>query len=383
MTEKFDFDEDIDRSNTGSTKWDKYQGRDILPMWVADSDFAMAPEIRQAIQERTEHGVFGYTHETQHLNDLIVARMRERYHWDIEAQWLVWLPGVVGAMHASCRSNGDIGDPVYTPSVIYPRFTEAPELSSRINQPIPMCIREQRMIIDLDWLEAQQAKPRQLLLFCNPQNPGGAIYREDELRQLAAIAERQDLVIVSDEIHCDLLLDQGKPHIPIGSLNPDIEQRSVTLMAPTKTFNFPGLSCSFAVVPNRRLRQGMMRARRGIIPYISALGYAATEAAYEFGDEWNRQQCAYLASNRDSLIDQINRISGLQLGPIEATYLAWIDVSGLGLENPMEFFESAGVGLSPGQEFGDPSHVRLNFGCPRSRVELALERIRKAIEART
>lgn len=381
MTEKFDFDEIIDRGGTGSTKWDKYPGRDILPMWVADSDFRLAPVIEQAIHARTEHGVFGYTHETPRLNDLIVARMRERYAWEIQPQWLVWLPGVVGAMHATVRSLGRIGDPVFTPSVIYPRFTELPSLCSRELQKIPMCLRERRMVLDLDWLEKNPGRPGQVLLLCNPQNPGGAIYREAEMRRLGEIAEAQNLVLVSDEIHCELLLDTDKRHIPLGSLGPDTEQRSVTLMAPTKTFNFPGLSCAFAIVPNRKLRAGIKRARRGIIPYISALGYAAAEAAYRDGDEWNRQQCAYLAANRDLLIEEINRIPGLKLGPVEATYLAWIDVSGLELDDPPSFFENAGVGLSPGHEFGDSGFMRLNFGCPRSRVELALERIRRAVDA--
>ena len=218
-----------------------------------------------------------------------------------------------------------------------------------------------------------------MLLFCNPQNPGGAVYREHELQRLADIVEQQDLVVVSDEIHCDLILDKDKKHIPIASLNSRIEQRSITLMAPSKTFNLAGLGCAFAIVPNAGLRRGM-KTNPYIVPHVNLMGLAAAEAAYEFGDEWSRQQCAYLAANRDYLIDEINRIPGLQLGSIEATYLAWIDVSALGLEKPIKFFEDAGLGMSPGRDFGDPNYMRLNFGCPRSRVEQAVKRIRKAIE---
>lgn len=236
------------------------------------------------------------------------------------------------------------------------------------------------MVIDLDWLEQQTPEPGQLLLLCNPQNPGGAVYRESELTRLAEIAEAKDLIICSDEIHCDLILDRDKQHVPIASLNRQIEKRSITLMAPSKTFNLAGLGCAFAIVPRARLRI-MMKVNPYIVPHVNIMGYAAAEAAYRFGDEWVRQQCAYLAANRDLLIEEINRIPGLKLGPIEATYLAWIDVSALGLDDPPVFFEDAGIGMSPGREFGDRKFMRLNFACPRSRVEEAIRRIRKAVEA--
>ncbi len=380
MTEMFDFDREIDRSNSNSAKWGKYRNRDILPMWVADTDFAVAPEIQQALHRRADHPVFGYTETPAHLVELLVARMQHLYNWKIDPEWLVPLPGIVGALYLACRANGKAGDPVYLPSIIYPPFAKAPGFNAMINQPIPMDLRDQRMIIDLDWLEQQPGRPGQLLLFCNPQNPGGTVYQQEELQRLAEIVEQQDLILVSDEIHCDLILDRDKAHIPIGSLNPQIEQRSITLMAPSKTFNLAGLGCAFAIIPNPKLRRGM-KVNPYIVPHVNLMGLAAAEAAYEFGDEWNRQQCEYLAANRDYLIDVINRIPGLQLDPIEATYLAWIDVSALALEDPMEFFENAGVGMSPGRDFGDPTHMRLNFGCPRSRVEQAVERICKAVEA--
>ena len=379
MSKVFDFDQVIERSNSGSAKWEKYRDRDILPMWVADTDFAVAPEIQQALHKRAEHPVFGYTQTPEHLVELIVARMQRLYHWSIDADWFVPLPGIIGALYLACRANGKPGNAVYLPEIIYPPFAKAAGFNGLVNQPIPMCVRDGRMIIDMDWLEQQPARPGQLLLFCNPQNPGGAVYREHELQRLASIVEQQDLVLVTDEIHCDLILDKDKQHIPIASLNPQIEQRSITLMAPSKTFNLAGLGCAFAIVPNAGLRRGM-KTNPYIVPHVNLMGLAAAEAAYEFGDEWNRQQCAYLAANRDYLINEIRRIPGLELGPIEATYLAWIDVSALGLENPPKFFEQAGLGMSPGREFGDPDFMRLNFGCPRSRVEQAVERIRKAVE---
>jgi len=380
MSEVFDFDLEIDRSNSNSAKWEKYRGRDILPMWVADSDFAVAPTIQQALHRRAEHPVFGYTQTPARLLELIVERMQRLYGWTIDPQWIVPLPGIVGALYLACRANGNPGDQVYLPQVIYPPFARAPGFNSMINQPIPMRFSEQRMTIDMDWLERQAVSPGKILLFCNPQNPGGTIYRRDELQQLADLVEQQDLVLVSDEIHCDLILDQDKAHLPIASLNAEIEQRCITLMAPSKTFNLAGLGCAFAIIANAKLRRGM-KVNPYIVPHVNLMGLAAAEAAYESGDEWNRQQCAYLAKNRDFLIEQINRIPGLRLGPIAATYLAWIDVSALGLEDPMKFFENAGVGMSPGRDFGDTNFMRLNFGCPRSRLEQAVERIRKAVEA--
>ena len=282
-------------------------------------------------------------------------------------------------MFLACRSVGEPGDPVYLPRIVYPPFGKAPDMNQRPRQPVPMCMRDGRMIIDLDWLERQPSRPGQLLLLCNPQNPGGAVYRQDELARLVEIAERQGLVVCSDEIHCDLILEPGRKHVPIASLNENIQQRSITLMAPSKTFNLAGLGCAFAVVPDPELRRGM-KTNPYIMPHVNIMGLAAAEAAYEFGDEWVRQQCLYLAGNRDYLIDEINRIPGLSLGPIEATYLAWIDVSALDLDDPMTFFEEAGVGMSPGRDFGDNDFMRLNFGCPRSRLEQAVARIREAVE---
>ncbi len=379
VSQVYDFDQIIDRSNATSAKWEKYHGRDILPMWVADTDFAVLPEIQQALHRRAEHPVFGYGHTPKRLTDLLVERMARLYNWEIDPEWLVFLPGIVGALFLACRATGKPGDRVFRPGIIYPPFVKAPQMNEQQSEPIPMDWRDQRMLIDLDWLEQQGPRPGQLLLLCNPQNPGGAIYREQELQRLADIVLENDLLLCSDEIHCDLLLDRDKKHIPIASLNRDIEARTITLMAPSKTFNLAGLGCAFAIVADEKLRRDM-HVNPYIVPHVNVMGLAAAEAAYEFGDEWVNQQCEYLAGNRDYLIERINAIPGLRLGPIEATYLAWIDVSALGLDDPPGFFENAGVGMSPGRDFGDDGFMRLNFGCPRSRLETAVERIRRALE---
>jgi cystathionine beta-lyase len=379
MTELFDFDTQTDRSNTGSVKWDRYKDTDILPLWVADTDFKAPPAIIEALQERATHGVFGYTRVQKRLVELVVERMQRLYQWQIEPEWIVWIPGVVGGLNLACRSVGDVGSPVMTPAVIYPHFPEAPLQIDRPLLTVQMVHRVKRWIIDLDWMAENLDGESKLLLFCNPHNPGGSVYSRAELTQLAELAERHDFVIASDEIHCDLILEPGLEHIPIASLNTDIERRSITLMAVSKNFGLAGLSCAFAIIPDQQLRQKFNYQRVGIINYINLFGLTAMKAAYEHGDDWNRQLVEYLRANRDFLLHEINTIKGLKLDSVEATYLAWIDVSGLGLDNPHRFFEQAGIGMSPGKEFGDNSFMRLNFGCPRALLEEAVSRMRHAI----
>ena len=379
MTTTVNFDTLIDRANSDSLKWGRYKGTDILPMWVADSDFCVAPAIADALKQRIEHGVFGYAKASTELIEIVVERMWRLYQWRIKPEWLVWQPGVVNGLNLACRIVGSSGDGVFAPSVVYPPFTDAPELSARCLRPVPMIQSDLRWVINVDWLAQNISRDDQLLLLCNPHNPGGTVYTRQELNCLAELIVARDLVICTDEIHGDLILDADKKHVPIASLNKEIEARSITLMAPSKTFNTPGLGCSFAIIPNLELRRQYKKAKQGIVPYVTALGYVAAQAAYQSGDDWNRQQVDYLRSNRDYLLREINAIKGLRLDSVEATYLAWIDVSELGLKNPAKFFKQAGVGLSAGREFGDERFMRMNFGCPRSLVEEAVTRIRLAV----
>ncbi|MBY4676238.1 MalY/PatB family protein [Marinobacterium arenosum] len=379
MTASKNFDAPIDRRATSSQKWERYRDSNVLPMWVADTDFMAPPAVIEALHQRIDHGVFGYTNTPEELTRLVIERMQRLYGWQIEADWLVWLPGLVCGLNLACRSVGNSGSAVLSPKPIYPPFMSSPLLSERSLVSVPMKLVEQRWLLDLDALEQSITADTRLLLFCNPQNPGGTLYRREELERLAEIVQRHDLQVCSDEIHCDLILEPGLEHIPLASLNPEIAARTITLMAPSKTFNIAGLGCSFAIIADKQLRKRFKDVRKGIVPDVNLLGYTAAIAAYRDGDDWNQKQLSYLRRNRDYLVEEINKIPGLSLQPIEATYLAWIDVSAAKLENPAHFFEQAGVGMSPGRDFGNDQFMRLNFGCPFEMVQEAISRIRQAM----
>ena len=373
------FDQPVDRRPTFSQKWEKYRDTDILPMWVADTDFMSPPAVIEALQERVSHGIFGYTNTPAELNQLVINRMADNYNWQIKADWIVWLPGLVCGLNLACRSVGHSQDAVVTAKPIYPPFMSSPRLSDRSLITVPMKEEGQRWLIEFTSLEAGITDQARMLLFCNPHNPGGTVYRREELEQLAAICNRYNLTVCSDEIHCDLLLEPGLKHIPLASLDSKTAARTITLMAPSKTFNVAGLGCSFAIIPDASLRKQFQQVRKGIVPDVNLLGYTAAIASYKEGEEWLAQQLDYLRGNRDYLVKEINQIPGLKLNTIEATYLAWIDVSGAKLENPAHFFEQAGIGMSPGRDFGDDRFMRLNFGCTRETVIEAVERIKRAM----
>ena len=375
----FNFDQLIDRTQSSSEKWQKYAGTDVLPMWVADTDFQSPPAVIEALTQRIEHGIFGYTEIPDSLNAVFTERMQRMYSWSLATEQLIWLPGLVCGLNLAVRSTCSETGSAVTATPIYPPFMSAPQLSQRGLVKVPMMRHGSHQIIDFDALQKNLTPETELLLFCNPHNPGGAVYRQAELERLAQIVIENNLVICSDEIHCDLILEPELQHIPVASLGPEIAARTITLMAPSKTWNIAGLGCSVAIIENPALRAKFARVRKGLVPSVNLLGFTAAEAAYRDGDAWNRQQLTYLRANRDYLLREINALPGLKMDANEATYLAWIDASALGKESPQKFFEQAGVGLSDGKDFGDPQFVRLNFGCPRSRLEEAIRRMRAAL----
>jgi cysteine-S-conjugate beta-lyase len=379
-TTQFDFDEVIDRRGTAALKWDKYAGRDVIPMWVADMDFRSAPAIIEALKRRAEHGVFGYTDPPQELGNAIVSALERDHGWKIRHEWLMWLPGLVSGINLVCRAVGEDGDDVVTAVPVYHPFLSGPGHQRRTVTRVSMRLDGTKWVWDLERLEAAITPRTKLLLLCNPHNPVGRVFAREELSALARVAEKYDLVISSDEIHCGLVLDADKSHVPIATLGEDIAARTITLMAASKTFNLPGLGCAFAVVPNPQLRARLSLAAAGILPRVNAMGFVATLAAYRDGVSWQRALVDYLRTNRDLVIEKISRTSGLSITPIEATYLAWIGIDTGVISDPVAFFESAGIGLYDGRAFGSQGYVRLNFGCPRSLLERGLERMERAIQ---
>ena len=342
-------------------------------------DFRSPPAIIEALHQRVDHGVFGYTSPPETLTAAVVSHLQEQYRWSIDPDWLVWLPGLVCGLNVACRAVGEIGDAVLTVTPIYPPFMTAPTLAGRTIVKVPLKLNGSRWEMDLEALARSITPKTRLFLLCNPHNPVGRVWTSEELLALAELAERHDLIICSDEIHAGLLLDADKRHLPFALLTPEIARRTITLHAPSKTFNIPGLGCSFAVISDRGLREAFTRAMDGIVPHVNLLGYTATEAAYRSGEPWRRELIEYLRGNRDLVLQAVNAMPGLSVTPVEATYLAWIDARGCGLADPAAFFEDAGVGLSDGAAFGLPGFLRLNFGCPRSLLTEALERMQKAL----
>ncbi|MGI5939270.1 MAG: MalY/PatB family protein [Thermoleophilia bacterium] len=377
----FDFDTVVDRANTGSLKWDKYAGRDVIPLWVADMDFPSPPAVIDALHRRIDHGVFGYGQPPAGLMTAVRANLLSEYGWDVQPEWIVWLPGLVTGLNVLCRAVGRRGDDVATFTPIYPPFLSAPLLAERGLVKVPLRCHHGRWEMDLSALENALSPHTRLLLLCSPHNPVGRAWTTKELNALAALALRRGLVIGSDDIHAGLILDEQACHLPLACLSPEVAAQTITLMAPSKTFNIPGLGCSFAVISNPELRHDFRRAMTGIVPHVNALGYVAAQAAYEQGEPWRQALLTYLRSNRDLVESEVAGMAGLEIAHVEATYLAWIDTRGTGITNPVGFFEAAGVGLSDGTEFEGPGYVRLNFGCSRVLLTQALTRMRAALSS--
>jgi len=376
---RYDFDTPIDRRNTGSLKWDKYKGRDIDPLWVADMDFRSPPPVLTALHQRIDHGVFGYTLPPEALIETVCERLKTRYDWMVRPDWIIWLPGLVTGLNLSCRAVGEKGDAVVTMVPIYPPFLSSPELSGRRRIDVPMQYKNGRWQIDFDGLAAALTPAVKLLLLCNPHNPTGRVFDRAELGRLCDFCLKNGIIICSDEIHCDLILDGDKRHIPTAALSPDISKQVITLMAPSKTYNIPGLGVSFAIIADLHLRKTFRNVMQGIVPMVNTLGYTSALAAYRDSEPWLNALIEYLRGNRELVATRINGIPGLSTTHIEATYLAWIDCRQTGLADPGAFFENAGVGLSDGIEFGASGFLRLNFACSRGKLEKSLEKMKQAM----
>jgi cystathionine beta-lyase len=376
----FNFDEGIDRRHSDSSKWNKY-GNDVLPMWVADMDFRSPPCILDALHKRVEHGVFGYGAKPQELIDVIIERLASRYQWQIKPEWIVVLPGVVAGLNLSVRAFTTPDEATIAPTPIYPPFKKSSAFAQRPQLNAPLRLENGSWIMDLPALETQLTGKEKLLMLCNPQNPGGTVYTRDELQQQLAFAQRHNLIVCSDEIHCDLLLEPGATHIPFATLSTDAEQRSITLLSPSKTFNIAGLGASLAIIPDAELRKRFNTVRDGIVPSVDVLALTAATAAWRDGEPWLQELLPYLRNNRDRLVNAVSDMPGLTMTAPQATYLGWVDASALPVDNPTQFFQKAGLGFSPGADFGEAKFVRINFGCTSATLGEAIKRMEAAVKS--
>lgn len=377
LLSKFDFELSINREDTGSIKWEKYNS-DIIPMWVADMEFATAPEIITAMKQRLDHPILGYTQATSELTSTVTNYLVNRHKWTIDPEWLSWVPGVVPGV-AACTNMIEpdeevlVFTPVYHPLLIIPNKYNRPRVD------VPLSYVDSRWSIDFDAFEKAITKQSRMLLLCSPHNPVGTIFTAQELRRVVEICAEHNILLVSDEIHCDLVLHASNKHLPTGLIADDLGKHVITLMSPSKTFNLAGANCSFAIIPDPEVRKQFDDQCMFTVPIVPTLSYTATQAAFTHGWDWHQQLIDHLRGNLAYLRDEIAAMPYLWMDDIEATYLAWINTRDLPVDDACEFLLKAGVGLSPGAQFGDGNYQRLNFACSRAQLKTGIDRIRTAI----
>ncbi|HEY5268897.1 MAG TPA: PatB family C-S lyase [Anaerolineales bacterium] len=390
----YNFDRVIDRHGTNSIKW-KHYGADVLPLWVADMDFAAPEPVQDALRRAVEHGIFGYEFPTKELRETVAARMDKLYGWQVSPEMVVATPGVIAGFNAAAHTVCTAGQGILVQPPVYPPFLSVHKNAALVRQEAPLRMTAEGAVlrygVDFNLFErAVNSGGAQtgMFLLCNPHNPTGQVTSRQDLLHMAEVCLKNDTVICSDEIHSELLLS-GAQHIPLAYLSSEIADRTITLVAPSKTFNVAGLNCAFAIIPNPELLAQYKKTTEQMTMHLSSLGLAAAQAAFSgVCDDWLVALRAYLTGNRDFLVEYVKReFSGIRITVPEATYLAWLDCNELvssGRINgtPHEFFlKEAKVALNEGKEFGSGGEgfVRLNFGCPRKTLEDALERMKTSL----
>jgi cystathionine beta-lyase len=375
----FNFVAPVNRNNTDSIRWDRYASDDVIPLWVADMDFQSPPCVIDALAERVQNGVFGYTHAPDALRSSIASYLAEHYNWEVDPDWIVILPSVVSGLYTAVRQLTNPTEHILVPQPVYHHLRLASVEGPRAYTEIPLALENDRWVLPWQALNQFCQTNTKLALLCNPQNPGGTVYTKPELLQFAELCEARDILICSDEIHAGLVLDQQSRHVPIASLNQRISMRTVTLMSLNKVFNFPGIGLAWAIAENPSLRAAMQTDLHRTIAEPGLLAYTATMAALYDGEEWRQALLSYLRGNRDYVTGRIQAMPPLTLAKTEASYLAWIDCSALKCADPHALFLASGLALSPGAQFNAPQFVRLNFGTQRAVLEQAIDRMALAL----
>jgi cysteine-S-conjugate beta-lyase len=398
---KYDFDTVYDRTNTNCAKWDAVESlfgsKDVIPMWVADMDFPVAKPIVEALKKRSEHEFYGYTQQSAGILEAVVDRMQRKFNWKIDPEWVVFTPGVVPALNVAVRTVSHPGDEIILQQPVYYPFFPAVTGSGCqiVNNGLKLINGHYEMDFeDLQNRFHTRAGMRPMssrvkaIILCNPQNPVGRLWNKEELTRMGEIVIRHGAIVISDEIHCEILF-KGFKHTPFASISEEFSQNCIICMAPSKTFNLAGLESSTIIIPNKKLRENFSNTRSGILPGPNLFGLTALEAAYRYGDEWLDQVLEYLQGNLEITLDYFAwRISPVKAIRPEGTYLLWLDCRGLGLEDMAlrKFMrENAKVGFDDGFLFGSggSGFQRMNIACPRSILYEALKRIEKAVSTLT
>jgi cystathionine beta-lyase len=382
-----DFDRVIDRRRTESSKWHTYPP-DVLPLWVADMDFRSPEPVIRALRERVEHGVFGYGVEQPEFYEVFLDRLQTRYGWRVSPEAILVIPGVIPGFNLAARALTTAGDGLLLQTPVYPPIRRVPGNVGLTSDEMELERQpDGRYAIDFERFEAAIGERTRMFLLCNPHNPVGRVFRRDELQRMAEICVRRGLLICADEVHCELTFSRQQ-HVPIASLDAEIAARTITLMAPSKSFNLPGLKCAVAIIPNASLREKFVAARLDLVRAVNVLGYTAALAAYRDGQPWLDALLRYLEANRDFVVESVrSKLPGVSAAASEATYLAWLDCREADLPDgdPYTFFlDKARVALNDGKTFGrgGAGFVRLNFACPRATLAEGLDRMRHALERR-
>jgi cystathionine beta-lyase len=400
----YDFSTQQDRLAWSATKWEKYRGNDVIPLWIADMDFPVAPEIQQAVAAHVAHGNFGYMSAPRDLAQLLIEDHRRRYGWEVEPEWIVWLSGLVLGINLAVRACCAPGEKAISFSPIYPPFLQAPGLQGRAVVDVPLKLVDSRTLayeIDFDALESAmgplasahdhaehgdgvEAPATRLLLLCHPHNPIGRAFTREELDRLALFCERHDLYVCSDEVHGELIFDGATEHLPFAKVmaqrSPALALRTITLSGPGKTYNIAGLGIAWAIIPDADLRKRFRASMQKLVPDASCFGFTALQAVFREGEPWRQALLVQLRANRDLVCAALDRM-GLPHATPTLSYLAWIDARSLEprVGHVATWFEQQGVGLSDGADFGRPGFLRLNFAAPSALLEQALARMEKAI----
>ena len=373
------FDKIISRFNTDSVRWDKYN-KDIIPLWVADMDFETPQCVIDAIKKRLDHKVFGYTHAPYQLKEEITHYVKDWFDWTIEPEWIVFTPSLVSSLYSIAQQVTQADDHVLTLQPVYHHILQAASFSHRDYSAVPLDNFNHRLILSSDGLKHYHKNNTRLLFFCNPHNPGGSVYSRTELTDIAEFCVNNNIMICSDEIHCNMIHD-GIQHIPIASLSEEIADQSITLMSLNKVFNIPGLGLAWMICKNKEIRKKIQAQIGTLIPDPQIISYVSTQAALRHGEPWRQELIQYLESNKLMLKNDIKQMQSLQMYTMEASYLAWIDCSQLEIKDPAQLFLDHGLALQPGSMFQQDNHVRINIATPKSVLSEALDRMHAAINS--